>query len=83
MACKKQKIKNRLIGLFFIAIVLHANVSAQDPWSNPIVKKGRLGSPLVESSPFVFNDRLYLMESNQRFWDLKVQNPEIIFMKMR
>ncbi|MBX3242643.1 MAG: alpha-L-fucosidase [Chitinophagaceae bacterium] len=48
---------------------------AQEVWQNPIVKQGRLGSPLVETSPFVFNDRLYLMESNQRFWDVKGANP--------
>lgn len=48
---------------------------AQPAWHNPIVKQGRLGSPLVESSPFVFNDRLYLMESNQRFWDIRGAKP--------
>ncbi len=54
-------------------------VSAQSTWTNPIVKQGRLGSPLVESSPFVFNDRLYLMESNQRFWDVKGAKPGDLF----
>lgn len=73
MACKKLKLKNCLSGLLFLLMQLH--VTAQDSWQNPIVKQGRLGSPLVESSPFVFNDRLFLMESNQRFWDLKGTKP--------
>ncbi|WP_262245151.1 alpha-L-fucosidase [Parapedobacter soli] len=39
------------------------------------MKQGRLGSPLVEVSPFVFDDRLYLLENNQRFWDLPDGKP--------
>lgn len=79
MACKKIKNRGSLIGLLFITLLLHAKVSAQDNWQNPIVKQGRLGSPLVESSPFVFKDRLYLMESNQRFWDVKGAKPGDFF----
>ena len=44
-------------------------------WTNPILKQGRLGSPLVETSPFVFKDRLYLLENNQRFWDVTGAKP--------
>ncbi|MCK5441833.1 MAG: hypothetical protein KAJ23_08085 [Maribacter sp.] len=44
-------------------------------WKNPIQKEGRLGSPLVETSPFVFNEKLYLLENNQRFWDLPRARP--------
>ena len=54
-------------------------VSAQSTWENPIVKQGRLGSPLVESSPFVFNDKLYLLENNQKFWDVKGAKPGDFF----
>lgn len=54
-------------------------VSAQSTWTNPIVKQGRLGSPLVESSPFVFNDKLYLLENNQKFWDVKGAKPGDFF----
>src|SRR5690606_32065597 len=54
-------------------------VSAQSGWTNPIVKQGRLGSPLVESSPFVFNDKLYLLENNQKFWDVKGAKPGDFF----
>lgn len=52
-----------------ILFLLSSTLWAQTSWSNPIEKQGRLGSPLVETSPFVFNDRLYLLENNQRFWD--------------
>ena len=52
--------------LFFLGSTLFA----QTPWENPIQKQGWLGSPLVETSPFVFKDRLYLLENQQRFWDL-------------
>ena len=48
---------------------------AQNSWENPIQKQGRLGSPLVETSPFVFNDKLYLLENNQRFWDVPGAKP--------
>ena len=38
-------------------------------WKNPLVKKGYLNSPRVETTPFVFNDRLYLAENYQAFVD--------------
>jgi alpha-L-fucosidase len=38
-------------------------------WKNPLVKKGYLNSPLVETTPFVFGDRLYLAENYQAFVD--------------
>lgn len=57
--------------LFFLANV----ACAQIRWKNPIQKQGRLGSPLVETSPFVFNDKLYLLENNQRFWDVPSAKP--------
>lgn len=48
---------------------------AQTTWQNPIQKQGRLGSPLVETSPFVFKEKLYLLENNQRFWDIPGAKP--------
>lgn len=48
---------------------------AQNTFQNPIQKRGRLGSPLVETSPFVFGDKLYLLENNQRFWDIPGTKP--------
>jgi alpha-L-fucosidase len=56
-----------------------AQIYGQTAWANPIVKQGYLGSPLVETSPFVFNNRLYLMENNQRFWDVPGAKPGDFF----
>src|SRR4051812_35793556 len=41
-----------------------------EAWRNPIVKRGYFGSPLVETTPLVFKDKLYRLESWQRYWDL-------------
>ncbi len=38
-------------------------------WRNPLVKKGKLDSPLVEVTPFVFSGRLYLLENWQKQWE--------------
>ena len=57
--------------IFFWGSVLFAQTS----WENPILKQGYLGSPLVETSPFVFNKRLYLLENNQHFWDVQGAKP--------
>ena len=63
-----------------ILVLYHFNLCiAQDNWENPIIKKGRLGSPLVETSPFVFNEKLYLLESNQRFWEIPGAKPGDFF----
>jgi alpha-L-fucosidase len=39
-------------------------------WTNPIIKKGYLHSPLCETTPFVFKGRLYRLESWQKYWEL-------------
>lgn len=51
----------------------------QDKWTNPIAKQGRIGSPLVETSPFAFKNKLYLLENNQKFWDLPGAKPGDFF----
>lgn len=51
------------------------------PWSYPLKKQGYLGSPVVETTPFVFNDRLYLLESWQAFFDLPDAKPGTDFHK--
>jgi alpha-L-fucosidase len=38
-------------------------------WRNPLRKLGYFGSPLVETTPFVFADRLYLLENWQASFD--------------
>ncbi|CAG5010692.1 hypothetical protein DYBT9275_04794 [Dyadobacter sp. CECT 9275] len=63
--------KYRLLFLLMLPML----AQAQTTWKNPIVKQGRLGSPLVETSPFVFRNKLYLLENNQRFWDVKGAKP--------
>ena len=67
----------KLIKIFncIILFFLGSTLLAQIPWENPIIKQERLGSPLVETSPFVFKDRLYLLENNQRFWDVSGAKP--------
>src|SRR5213075_1534420 len=46
---------------------------------NPIQKMGRLNSPLVETTPFVFNGRLYRLESWQKFWETPGATPGTAF----
>lgn len=67
------------IGLIFFFVVLSQSLFGQSIWKNPIVKQDRLGSPLVETSPFVFKGKLYLLENNQRFWDVKGAKPGDFF----
>ncbi len=62
-------------------LFLCQHLTAQEEWQNPIQKQGRLGSPLVETSPFVFKDKLYLLENNQRFWDIPGAKPGDYFQK--
>ncbi len=56
-------------------------LKSQTPWKCPIEKEGRLGSPLVETSPFVFHDNLYLLENNQKFWDVPGAQPGDYFVE--
>jgi len=65
-----------LLHIFFLNATL---LSGQSTWTNPIIKQGYLGSPLVETSPFVFKNRLYLLENNQRFWDVPGAKPGDFF----
>ena len=53
-----------------LAVITTLPASAAEPWANPIVKKGYLNNPLVEVTPLVFKDRLYRLESWQKYWDL-------------
>ena len=69
----------RRICLLIIFIFSTGLVSGQSAWANPIVKQGYLESLLVETSPFVFNNRLYLMENNQHFWDVPGAKPGDFF----
>ncbi|MEK7720072.1 MAG: alpha-L-fucosidase [Bacteroidota bacterium] len=75
----KRTVITKRFCLFTIFVCSAILISAQSTWTNPIIKQGRLGSPLVETSPFVFKNRLYLMENNQRFWDVSGAKPGDFF----
>jgi alpha-L-fucosidase len=38
-------------------------------WTHPLTNRRKLNSPLVEVTPFVLKDRLYLVENWQKQWD--------------
>ncbi|MBI2924580.1 MAG: alpha-L-fucosidase [Verrucomicrobia bacterium] len=38
-------------------------------WTHPLTNRRKLNSPLVEVTPFVFKDRLYLLENWQKQWE--------------
>ncbi|MCC6695373.1 MAG: alpha-L-fucosidase [Candidatus Hydrogenedentes bacterium] len=40
-----------------------------EEWTNPLMLKGKLDSPLVEVTPFVFQDKLYRLENWQKQWE--------------
>lgn len=50
------------------AIIASLPASADD-WKNPTQYLGKLDSPLVEVTPFVFQDRYYLLENWQKQWE--------------
>ncbi len=43
--------------------------SHAESWSNPLTYQGKIDSPLVEVTPFVFNDRFYRLENWQKQWE--------------
>lgn len=59
--------RSTLYAIVFAALPAMADAGE---WHNPIVKRGYLNSPLVETTPFVFKDKLYRLESWQKYWDL-------------
>lgn len=46
-----------------------ASEDASQAWKNPLHYKGKLDSPLVEVTPFVFQDKLYRLENWQKQWE--------------
>lgn len=52
------------------AILLPSGVGSAQEWENPIHYLGKLGSPLVEVTPFVFDERYYLLENWQKQWEI-------------
>jgi alpha-L-fucosidase len=58
-----------------VATVHPPGAARAGAWKNPLVKKGYLNSPLVETTPFVFGGRLYLAENYQAFVDSASKAP--------
>jgi alpha-L-fucosidase len=71
----------RFLAVCILCVLSLCELSAQTTasWSNPLVKQGYLNSPLVESSPFVFNNRLYLLESWYAYFDIPDVEPGTSF----
>ena len=56
--------------LCFLTLSLSVFVQAEaTQWQNPLRYLGKLNSPLVEITPFVFKDRFYLLENWQKQWE--------------
>src|SRR5690349_13462595 len=49
-----------------------AQVAPKPAWKSGLKKTGYLNSPLVETTPFLFNNRLYLLEN----WQASFDHPE-------
>lgn len=52
---------------------------AASTWKHPLGNWHKLESPLVEVTPFVFQDKLYLMESWQKQWEYSFEQREKLF----
>lgn len=60
----------RYVGVMMLTVLWAMNSFAQEgSWSHPLVYKGKLNSPLVEVTPFVFKERLYRLENWQKQWE--------------
>jgi len=44
-------------------------------WVSELHKKGRVKSPVVETTPFVFNNKLYRLDNWQKYWDIPPHQP--------
>ena len=58
-----------------------AVAAAGEEWKNPLVNSEKLGSPLVEVTPFVFKERLYLLENWQKQWEFPDSPDGVRFQK--
>ena len=56
------------VSLLLVLIIATASSGAQE-WEHPLENWAKLESPLVEITPFVFKEKLYLMESWQKQWE--------------
>lgn len=73
---------NRILLTFTSLLFAAQIVSAQDAtpsWEHPLTNGHKLESPLVEVTPFVFQDKLYLMESWQKQWEFSFEQHQQLF----
>ena len=61
--------KTRFLLALLMVIGAITRPAAAEEWQNPMRYLGGLGSPLVEVTPFVFNERFYLLENWQKQWE--------------
>lgn len=64
-----------------VAAAPHQVAAEEVTWKSPLTREGYLGSPLVEVTPFVFQDRLYRLENHQKFFDMPGAIPGEQFLK--
>ena len=80
LVLKQSLVLATALGLFWFSSTascedtsVEGNTEAGGPstagWEHPLVKKGKLDSPLVEVTPFVFKNRFYLLENWQKQWE--------------
>ena len=56
-------------GVFVLTLLCPPAWSRDREWVSPLTERRKLGSPLVETTPFVFKKRLYLLENWQKQWE--------------
>ncbi len=69
----------RILCTTLIAALTTLPTLAEESWTHPLVNWCKLESPLVEVTPFVFNDKLYLMESWQKQWEYSHDKHQELF----
>ncbi|WP_197528326.1 alpha-L-fucosidase [Aeoliella mucimassa] len=57
-----------LVGIELVRVVETESTQAAAEWTNPLQKQGYVNSPLVEVTPFVFRNKLYLLECWRSDW---------------
>ena len=66
---------------FVLLVLVPTVVRGEDPgvWTHPLENWHKLESPLVEVTPFVFQDKFYLMESWQKQWEYSFEKHQQLF----
>lgn len=73
------KVYPTLIALIAILAAPVCNAETAPTWEHPLTNWHKLESPLVEVTPFVFNEKLYLMESWQKQWEFSYAKHQELF----